>query len=123
MGEARRLRIYLKLVEITSIPLTVLLLIYILSGYGMVSPSLRILGFNYAFSARLHTSPWLRLSIVVLTVLHGHSGLAVLARKKIRSITAWRLVETGLAVLTCIFLLTCAYAEISTFRGLRFGRG
>jgi hypothetical protein len=128
MSEARRLRLYLKLVEYTSIPLTALMVLYILTGYGTISPVLRHLGLSYAFSVNLHTAPMLRWLLNVLVILHGYPGLALLARKKLKLGKLWKAVEVAIAIAFAAYAVVVIYAELYTAfpefgRGWRFGRG
>ena len=130
MNEARRLRLYLRLVEYTSVPLAALMVLYILTGYGMISPALRHLGLSYALSSNLHTSPALRWLLNALVVLHGYPGLALLARKKLKPGKLWRVAEVAIAAAFTAYAVVVVYAELYTFfpelgRGwrFRFGRG
>ena len=128
MDEARRLRIYLKLVEYTSIPLTLLMFLYVLTGYGMVSPALRHIGLSYALSANLHTSPALRWLLNATVILHGYPGLALLARRKLKRRELWRAAEAAIALAFAAYAAAVVYAELyiafpGLGRGWRFGRG
>ena len=127
MSETRRLRLYLRLVEYTSVPLTALMVLYVLTGYGTVSPVLRHLGLSYALSSSLHTSPALRWLLNALVVLHGYPGLAFLARKKLKSGKLWRAAEVTIAIAFIAYVAVVVYAELyAAFpgfdRGWRFGR-
>lgn len=123
MVSARRAKFYIWLTELTSIPLTALMAVFILTGYGMVSPVLHRLGLSYALSAALHTSPLLRILLVTLTALHGCAGLAVLTFKRVKVAAARILLEVLLLALTLAFCAFIAYVELSTLgvlsRGLR----
>jgi len=128
MSEAHRLRLYLRLVEYTSIPLALLMAVYVLTGYGMISPALRPLGLSHALSANLHTSPPLRWLLNALVVLHGYPGLALLARKKLKSPRVWRAAEIAIAVAFAAYIALVVYAELyiefpEFGRRWRFGRG
>ena len=128
VSEARRLRLYLRLVEYTSVPLTALMVLYVLTGYGTVSPALRHLGLSYALSSNLHTSPALRWLLNALVVLHGYSGLAFLARKKLKSGRLWKAAEIAIAIAFTAYAVVVVYAALYTVfpgfgRGWRFGRG
>ncbi|MEM1983049.1 MAG: hypothetical protein QXZ10_02845 [Sulfolobales archaeon] len=74
---------YLKLVEYTSLPLTTALLLYIVSGYGMVSNIPAIIGFNYPLSSRIHTLPLLRYLTTILVAIHSYAGLAILINRNL----------------------------------------
>jgi hypothetical protein len=88
---ARSAYFWLKVVETTSIPLAVSMLLYVLSAYGLVVPELtEYLGFSYRNSQYIHTHPLLRYSTTVATALHTFGGVVILAR---------RYVKRGLSVL------------------------
>lgn len=128
MSEARRLRLYLRLIEYTSIPLAVLMAVYVLTGYGAISPALNRLGLSYALSVRFHTSPVLRWLLNALVVLHGYPGLALLARKKLKSRKLWRASEAAIAAVFAAYVAVVVYAELYTLlpwtgRGWGFGHG
>ena len=106
------------------------MVLYILTGYGMISPALRHLGLSYALSSNLHTSPALRWLLNALVVLHGYSGLALLARKKLKPGKLWKAVEVAIAVAFTAYAIVVVYAELYAVfpelgRGwrFRFGRG
>ncbi|MEM0345139.1 MAG: hypothetical protein QXP94_03455 [Thermofilaceae archaeon] len=123
MDSARRVRFYIRLVDATSVPLAVVMLLYLLSGYGMISRALQQFGFTYAFWARIHTSPILRIAAVALTVLHGYPGLVVLAFKRVKSHKARLAIELALLALTLAFCALIVYAELSAAGFTGFGRG
>jgi len=91
------LKTLLALTEVTSIPLLVLGLIYLLTGYQMLSSSLRLIP-----RARLvHTDPVLRALLAAMALVHGYSGLIVLCERRIKSGSLKKLIEflvTGLLV-------------------------
>lgn len=72
---------YLKLVEYTSIPLTIAISLYIISGYGMISPIPSVIGFTYWVSYRIHTLPLLRYTTVLLIVIHAYAGITVVINR------------------------------------------
>ncbi|MCS7108538.1 MAG: hypothetical protein RMH77_02865 [Sulfolobales archaeon] len=75
---------HLKLVEYTSLPLAVLLLFYILSGYGMISNIPSIIGLNYVISSRIHTLPLLRYILTVLVIIHSYSGFTIVINRNLQ---------------------------------------
>ena len=123
----RRLRLYIVLVEVTSLPLAILIAMYILTGYGLISEAMRPLGLTRALSASLHTSPVLRVLLVALTALHGYTGLVVLAYRKVRAEGVREVLEILLLALTVAFVVVCAYSELHPLlhatRGYHGGRG
>lgn len=105
-SRSRETYICLKLIEYTSIPLAICIMLYILSGYGMVSPIFGALGFTYRVSVTIHTLPLLRFATAVLSILHLYGGIVVLANRYIRD---WRVREPikllTLAALSIILIL------------------
>ncbi|MEM3948834.1 MAG: hypothetical protein QXM76_04505 [Zestosphaera sp.] len=110
MSRARKIHRCLKIVEYTSLPLTLLLLIYVLSGYGTVSPVPGVIGFTYPTSVRIHTLPLLRYLTAAIAALHLYGGAVVLAHRRVRNAILVRVIEVvGLA----LALLTVALATMS----------
>lgn len=115
---------YIRLVDATSIPIAVVMLLYLLSGYGIISSVLRAPGIDHIFWARIHSSPILRIFTVALAVLHGYCGLVVLAFKRIKTPRARLTVEVVLLALTLAFSALIAYIELSAaelLKGYRRG--
>lgn len=72
---------YLKLVEYTSIPLTIAIFLYIMSGYGMISPIPSVIGFTYWVSNKIHTLPLLRYMTTLLVVIHAYAGITIIINR------------------------------------------
>lgn len=103
----------LRLVEYTAIPLTVLMLIYVLSGYGMVSAVPSYLGLTYSVSSRLHTLPLLRYITAVLVAVHAYCGLVIVAYRRVRSrLLRGAVVYAGLAYAILVISVATA-SELS----------
>jgi len=110
VGRARYVYLWLRVVELTSIPLAVLLLLYVVSGYGMLYPEFfRPLGLTYKVSTYLHTHPLLRYLTAVLVALHGYGGLVVLSS---RYLGRYRVIRAVAEVLGLAFAV--AVVAIST---------
>lgn len=77
---ARTLRLALAIVEATSIPLIVLLSLYILSGYQMLNPGLYIM----PAARTVHTDRILRVVFLALVYLHSLTGLIIMCERRIR---------------------------------------
>lgn len=110
---ARSAYFWLKLVEATAVPLSVFLAIFVLSGYGMVLPSLmRFIGFSYRVSVYLHSHPLLRYATVVLISLHGYGGFVLLANRYVRNSVFRKVLQAlGLAY-SLLLLFTSTVAEL-----------
>lgn len=99
----RAVYIWLRVVEATSVPLSVFLMLYVLSGYGMILPDLtRLVGFSYRVSAYLHGHPTLRYLTTVLIALHGYGGFVLLVNRHVRNA----------AINRALMLLGLAYAVL-----------
>ncbi len=82
VGKAKYVYLWLRVVELTSIPLAVFLLLYVFSGYGMLYPSFfRLLGLTYRTLTYLHTHPLLRYLTAILVALHGYGGVVILSNR------------------------------------------
>ncbi|WP_440059468.1 hypothetical protein ACSU1N_06685 [Thermogladius sp. 4427co] len=94
------LKLALTIVETTSIPLFVIGVVYLLTGYDMLTPT-RLIP-----SARLiHTDSVLRILAISLGFLHSYSGFLLLIARRVRSPLASRAL---LVLVTAIFLTLAA---------------
>ncbi len=81
-------KLILYLVEASSIPLLLLSIVMVLSGYGMLKPwiiedlTLGIL--SYSISARIHTDKIIRSSFSILLIIHSITGSYILIDRRIR---------------------------------------
>lgn len=100
-SRSRETYVCLKIVEYTSIPLAICIMLYILSGYGMISPVFGALGLTYRVSAKIHALPLLRLATSLLAILHLYGGVVVLANRYIKD---WR-VREPIKLLTLVALV------------------
>ncbi len=96
---------YLKLVEYTSIPLTIAIFLYVMSGYGMISPIPSIIGFTYLISREVHTLPLLRYMTTLLLVVHAYAGIAVVINRS-------RYLQRHIVVKNALSLISLIYAAI-----------
>lgn len=110
MSEARAVHRSLKLVEYTAIPLSLTFLLYVLSGYGMISPILNVLGFTFITSTKIHTLPLLRYLTSVLATIHFYCGVVVLTHRRVKNA---RLREVLKALGLILAFLTVASATAS----------
>mgnify|MGYP000580735432 CR=1 FL=1 len=105
------LKISLLLVELTSIPLLILMSIYIITAYGMLNPKFigLITSLNYVISLRIHTDSLLRITCVILTMTHSYGGLTLLITRRVRNrkiaSTIIMLMTLIIATLTSIYLI------------------
>ncbi len=113
MSRARETYFCLRIVEYTSIPLTLCLVLYLLSGYGMISPILSLVGLTYATSAKIHTLPLLRIAIAVLSILHFYGGALLLLNRNIRNERMRKFIKTIVLVIALILSLLIALSEIA----------
>lgn len=112
MANPKLLRIMLLLVEITSLPLLVLCLLYSLTGYQMLIPRLRLIP-----RARLvHTDQVLRVLLLTLALIHGYSGLILLCERRIRNSTLRKIVELAITLLLAYFAVLFAVFEIMVLK-------
>lgn len=91
------LRLSLVTVEITSTPLLILVVLYLLTGYEMLVPRYVLLPKARA----IHTDSILRWIFVVLVLLHSYCGLILLCERRIRNNLARMIIElliTGIVV-------------------------
>jgi len=100
------LKISLLLVELTSIPLFILISLYMITAYGMLNPKFigLITGLNYVTSLRIHTDTLLRMSCVILTMTHSYGGLTLLVTRRVRN----RKIASTIITLVTLIIVTLA---------------
>jgi len=99
------MKISLLIIEFTSLPLLLLASIYLLSGYQMLNPNIRII----PESRRIHVDKFLRILAIILVCLHSIGGLIFLVERSIRRDMLRKIMDAaiivGLIVLMLFFLL------------------
>ncbi|MEM1645648.1 MAG: hypothetical protein QXL96_07250 [Ignisphaera sp.] len=85
---SKSLRIALAIVEASSLPLLILIVLYTLTGYQMLYPS----AYFFPASRALHVDPLLRVIFVVLVYLHSLAGLIIVVERRVR----YRLIKKAL---------------------------
>jgi succinate dehydrogenase hydrophobic anchor subunit len=105
---SRSLRLALAIVEVTSIPLLILIILYVLSGYQMLYPYIRLIPASRA----IHTDPLLRVIFVVLVYLHSLAGLIIIIERRLR-LKMLKTVLEYIAILgLSLFLALCLTLDI-----------
>ena len=89
LGRSARCRVYILLVEYSSIPLLIGLYLLYLSGYGLVTPKVRWLTFGllgHRESIIFHTGilPYVA---GILAILHAVGGLGLMINRRVRDPT------------------------------------
>jgi len=113
---SKKVYICLKIVEYTSIPISLVMFLYVLSGYGMISPVPSLIGFTYPTSVKIHTLPLLRYMTALLIALHGYAGIIVLANRRL-----WRykiiknLVEVLGTLYTSLIIVIVTLSEVRLY--------
>ena len=102
------LRVFLLIVEITSLPLLVLCLVYLLTSYQMLIPGLRLI----PRPRLVHTDRVLRVLLATLALAHSYSGLILLCERRIRNSTLRKLVELSITLLLAYFAILLGILEI-----------
>lgn len=117
MSRARETYLCLRLVEYTSIPLTICIMLYLLSGYGIMSPIFDLVGLTYAVSVKIHTLPLLRVVTVVLAMLHSYGGIVLISSRHVRSEKMRGLIKS----LTLVTILALSFLIILSEFNIVFG--
>jgi len=102
-------RVALAIVEASSIPLLVLSLIYLVTGYQLLDPRIQIL----PRPRLIHTDRLLRIIAAAVGVAHGWAGLVLLSERRIRNKLLRTLVEalaTGLTAWVVSFVVVVEMA-------------
>ncbi len=115
---ARSVYLWLKVVEATSIPLAILMSLYILSAYGLTLPELfGHLGFTYRTSQYVHTHPLLRYLTTIATALHTFGGVVILVRRYTRRNTLALITEIVVAGYLILIVSLATVAELYLILG------
>lgn len=80
MTDVKLLRLALMLIELSSLPLLVLVILYVYSGYQMLYPEVYLL----PYARTIHTDPILRVLFIVLTYIHAVSGFIIMISRRIK---------------------------------------
>ncbi|MEO3993398.1 MAG: hypothetical protein QN229_03710 [Desulfurococcaceae archaeon TW002] len=112
MSRARETYFCLRLVEYTSIPLAFCIMLYLLSGYGIVSPIFRLIGLTYHVSIKLHTLPLLRFVTALLTILHLYGGVVLILNRHVRSEKINEIIKLSVLAILLIFLFLIVLSEL-----------
>ncbi|MEM0059110.1 MAG: hypothetical protein QXE10_01630 [Desulfurococcaceae archaeon] len=108
VAKPRLLRVLLTLVETTSLPLLVTCLLYLLTGYQMLIPGLKLIPRAH----ELHTDLVLRSLTLILGLVHGYSGLIILSERRIRNNTIRTIVEVAVTILLVGLTVLLATLEL-----------
>ncbi|MEM0100476.1 MAG: hypothetical protein QXS24_01865 [Desulfurococcaceae archaeon] len=101
------IRYSLIIVEITSFPLFLLTLIYIITGYQMLTPLV-----IFSRPRILHLDRLLRILFVYLFLLHSYAGLIILTARRVRNRKISDLVMTAITAITALFLALFTLLEL-----------
>ncbi|MEM2248891.1 MAG: hypothetical protein QXJ46_05190 [Candidatus Bathyarchaeia archaeon] len=91
----------LLMIELTSLPLIVLASIYLLSGYQMLAPELRII----PEPRKIHTDKFLRILTIFLMYLHASGGIIVIIERRLRKDVLRDIARTALIVVITLLLI------------------
>lgn len=101
-------KLSLLMVEFTSIPLTVVASIYLLSGYQMLNPEVRII----SEPRRIHTDRFLRILTILLTYLHTFGGIVFIAERRLRRETLRKMIEAAMTAAITMLLIIFLVIEL-----------
>ncbi|RLG02297.1 MAG: hypothetical protein DRN60_03560 [Thaumarchaeota archaeon] len=118
MERKTRLRIYLMLVEYTSIPIAIGLYLMFLSGYGLVTVKASILTLGFMDRARsilIHTTTHLKYFIGVLVALHALGGFGMMILRRVRDELVSKILESISLILIMAFMIQITILEFIPF--------
>ncbi|MEM0000148.1 MAG: hypothetical protein QXH02_03605 [Desulfurococcaceae archaeon] len=105
---ARTLKCALLLVELTSIPLLVLGLVYLVTGYQLLVPGIRLVP-----HARLvHSDRALRVILIAFSTIHGYAGSLILLHRRVKSKQVRGLLEIIINVVVLSLIIAFTYLEL-----------
>jgi len=103
----RLLRLALIVVEFTSLPLLVVWMVYVITGYSMLTP-LQLIPNPRA----VHADRLLRITALALSLPHSYFGTLLLIARRVRSGT-WRSIYTAVST-SAIVILAVALALLES---------
>lgn len=80
----RLLRVAMALTEATSIPLLVVGLVYLITGYQMLNPAIVI----FPNPRLIHADRLLRIILITLSMIHGYAGLCLMIARRARRVSS-----------------------------------
>lgn len=101
-GRARLVRLSMLMVEVTSLPLILLASIYLLSGYQMLNPEMKII----PEPRKIHADKSLRIISILLAYLHVLGGTTIVVERRLRKEKLRKTIETLLIAVTTMLLIT-----------------
>ena len=116
--------IALLLVELTSIPLLFLSIIYVLTGYQMLYPEKIHIFQN---PRAIHTDKDLRISTIVLGLIHASAGIILLCERRIRNRVVRNALEIATILLLAVIFIALVMIDATSIgeavKGWRFRKG
>ncbi|MEM2168984.1 MAG: hypothetical protein QXX99_03635 [Candidatus Bathyarchaeia archaeon] len=118
--KAKLMKMLLLIVEFTSIPLIALGFIYLVSGYQMLSPELKII----PEPRRIHTDMFLRILSISLAYLHALGGVMIIIERRLRRDILKKIAEIfAITVLTALLLASLIIETITSDIGRQYQLG
>jgi hypothetical protein len=106
---AKPLRLALIIVEVSSIPLLLLTVLYVLSGYQLLYPYIRLIPASRA----IHVDLLLRILFIILTYLHSLAGLVILLERRVKLKILKLVLEYIVIIGLSLFLALCLTLDIA----------
>lgn len=103
------IRYSLIVVEITSLPLFLLTLIYIITGYQMLTPLV-----VFSKPRILHLDKLLRILYVYLFLMHSYAGLIILTARRVKNKKISNSIMVALTAIVASFLVLFTLLEALT---------
>ncbi|MEM2272610.1 MAG: hypothetical protein QXX56_00130 [Candidatus Bathyarchaeia archaeon] len=111
------MKLSLLMVEFTSIPLVVLASVYLLTGYQMLVPDLRIL----PEPMRIHVDRFLRVLAIFLAYIHALGGIIIMAERRLRRELQRKIAEiSAIIVLTTLLIISLITETVMLDVGYRW---
>lgn len=107
-ADALKLKYALLLVEFTSIPLLILGLAYLITGYQLLVPGIQMV----PYARLIHGDKALRVTLVAFSTLHGYAGLLILLHRRVKGKLLRSALEVSVNVVTLLLVATFIYLEL-----------
>ncbi|MEM2112426.1 MAG: hypothetical protein QXX08_11215 [Candidatus Bathyarchaeia archaeon] len=104
---ATLVKLSLLIVEFTSLPLLVLASIYLLSGYQMLTPEVRII----PEPRKIHTDRFLRILTIFLAYLHTFGGIILVVERCLRKENQKKIIGVAMTIVITMLLIVFLVIE------------
>lgn len=105
---ALKLKYALLLVEFTSIPLLILGLAYLITGYQLLVPGIQLV----PYARLIHGDRVLRVVLLAFSILHGYAGSLILLHRRVKGKLLRDVLEVFVNIMMLLLVVTFTCLEL-----------